>query len=283
MKLKFLFLISVCFLNSIEAQDDTSSESQKNHWTKGGTFNFLINQSSFDNWTAGGVSNISGTLRVNYDFNYQKADWSWDNKLITAFGLTKIKDQNIQKSDDQLEFNSVLGKKASKLWYYSAFLNFKTQFTDDLDSETEGPTTFLSPAFLQFGPGMLWKKSDQLKVNIAPGTIRFIFVDKALTKPDAAYFGVEEGKSSRFEFGGALGAYYKFNLMPNVSVENILTLYSNYMEDPQNVDIDYSMNLVMKVNKFLSTNLSYQSIYDDNAFEGLQTRQVFGIGINFLF
>jgi hypothetical protein len=36
----------------------------------------------------------------------------------------------------------------------------------------------------------------------------------------------------------------------------------------------------MKINKYLSTNLSFQAIYDDNAFQGFQTRQVFGVGVN---
>ena len=66
-------------------------------------------------------------------------------------------------------------------------------------------------------------------------------------------------------------------------MENILNLYSNYLEDPQNIDLYYSMNMVMKINKFISANLSYQTIYDDNAFHGLQTRQVFGIGIYYNF
>ena len=98
-----------------------------------------------------------------------------------------------------------------------------------------------------------------------------------------AYFGVEEGKSTRYELGASVGAYYKLDLMKNISMENILNLYSNYLEDPQNVDLDYTMNLVMNVNDFISANLSYQTIYDDNAFKGLQTRQVFGIGINYNF
>ena len=130
---------------------------------------------------------------------------------------------------------------------------------------------------------MLWKKSDNLKVNITPATSRFIIVDKDLTEPNMAYFGVEEGKSTRYELGASVGAYYKLDLMKNISMENILNLYSNYLEDPQNVDLDYTMNLVMNVNDFISTNLSYQTIYDDNAFKGLQTRQVFGIGINYNF
>lgn len=277
---KILLIILSVQLSSSFAQNN---EEPQPNWTKKGIITFLVNQSSFENWIAGGISNVSGALSINYDFNYKKNDWTWENKLIANFGLTKIKNQDIQKSSDLLEWNSVVGKKAKGYWYYSAFLNFKTQFADDLDKDTKGPTKFLSPGYLQFGPGMLWKKSDNLKVNIAPATSRLIIVDKDLTKPDKGYFGVEEGKSTRYELGASVGAYYKLDLMKNISMENILNLYSNYLEDPQNVDLDYTMNLVMSVNDFISANLSYQTIYDDNAFRGLQTRQVFGIGINYNF
>ena len=282
---KFILVFAlITQFHSLYAQEEPTTETtEKPIWTRGGSFTFLLNQSAFENWVAGGVSSISGTVGINYDINYLKGDWSWDNKIIASFGITKIKEQDIKKSDDRLEWNSVLGKKAKGYWFYSAFVNFKTQFTDDLDSDTEGPTKFLSPGYLQIGPGMLWKKSENLKVNIAPATTKLIVVDKNLTLPDAAYFGVEEGKSTRFEFGASVGAYYKFDLMKNISMENTLNLYSNYLEDPQNVDLDYTMNLVMNINKYISTTLAYQTIYDDNAFEGLQTRQVFGLGVNYNF
>ena len=284
MKTIYLYLCLCLISFSFAQEPQTPQESQAPpKWVKKGVVTFLVNQSSFDNWIAGGVSNFSGAIGINYDFNYKKNDWTWENKLLANFGLTKIKNQNTQKSSDLLEWNSVVGKKATEFWYYSAFLNFKTQFADDLNSDTKGPTKFLSPAYIQFGPGMLWKKSGNLKINISPITNRFILVDKNLTKPNKAYFGVEEGKSSRYEIGGSIGANYKFNLMKNITMENILNLYSNYLEDAQNMDLDYTMNMVMTINKFISANLTYQAIYDDNAFRGLQTRQVFGLGVNYIF
>ena len=270
-------------IQSIYSQEVTQESPPVSPWKKVGTFSFLVNQSSFDNWIAGGVSNISGAIGVNYDFNYSKANWSWDNKIIVAFGITKIKALDIQKSNDRLEWNSVLGKKAKGIWNYSLFLNFKTQFTDDLNSETKGPTRILSPGYLQVGPGILWKKSDDLKVNISVATLKLIVVDKELTLPDDAYFGVEEGSSVRYELGASIGAYYKFTLMENITMENILNMYSDYLEDPQNVDFDYTINIVMGINKYFSTNLAFQAIYDDNAFQGLQTRQMIALGINYSF
>ena len=87
----------------------------------------------------------------------------------------------------------------------------------------------------------------------------------------------------RYELGFYTSVYYKFNIMANVSAENTLNLYSNYLNEIQNVDLDYSLAIVMRINRYLSTNLNFQAIYDDNAFRGFQTREVFGLGVNFGF
>jgi hypothetical protein len=301
--LTVVLLISATILFSQE--ETKKDEAPKEGWTKGGNISLLLNQTAFNaEWLGGGTSNIAGNLTLSYDFNYRKGNITWDNKILADYGLTKLKDQEFtRKTNDRLELNSLLGKQLKEsLWYYSFFLNFKTQFDqgytygEDADgNETRtSQTHFFSPAYLQFGPGMLWKKSDNLKVNIAPATARFIFVHNHFTERtgqtaidefnnDGGYFGVEANKTSRFEFGAALNAYAKFEIMKNVSMENILNLYSNYLEDPQNVDIDYTANIVMTINKYLSTNLTFQAIYDDNAIGAFQIREVFGLGVNYGF
>lgn len=289
-KLVITFLLFAGIVATAQEQDSTKV------WTRGGNVSFLFNQSTFDNWMAGGENNFSGNLGLNYDFNYKKGNWSWDNKIIAEYGIVKTKNAEFEKkTNDRVEFNSVLGKKASDYWYYSFFLNFKTQFTkgyeygtdaNGKEIRTEHTETF-SPAYLTFGPGMLWKKSDNLKVNLAPATSKITFVNSDYTSGDGyvdgSYFGVDADKFMRYELGFYASGYYKFNAMENVSIENILSLYSNYLEDIQNVDVDYQLNVVMTINKYLSANFSFQTIYDDNAFRGFQTRQVFGVGINYGF
>lgn len=263
-------------------------------WTTKGNALVLFNQSTFDNWLAGGENNISGTVGLNYDFNYNKKGWNWDNKLIASYGLVKTRTSSFaKKTDDRLEINSVVGHqiKTGSHWYYSAFLNLKTQFTkgynyskDDNGVEIRDQfTNFFSPAYLLVGPGMLYKKNDNLKINLSPATSKFTFVDSDFTLPDDKYFGVEQGKSMRYELGFNASVYYKLPVMANVSFENILNLYSNYLDKPQNVDLDYQLNIVLKINRFLSTNISFQTVYDDNAFQGFQLRQVFGVSANYGF
>lgn len=292
--MKKLVMIALFAVLGVQAQEEQVKKAEeaakkveepKSPWKKGGNISFLLNQSNFENWLAGGENNIAGNLGLNYDFNYAKNDWTWDNKIIASYGLTKIEGQKTQKTDDRFELNSLAGKKAKGNWYYSAFANFRTQMSAT-HTGGEIQTHFLSPAYLQFGPGMLWKKSDNLKVNIAPATGKFTFVSDYFTKPerlakDDRYFGVEQGKAARYELGAAVNAYYKLSLMKNVTMENILNLYSNYMDRPQNVDVDYTMNLVMAINKYLSTTISFQALYDHDAIQRLQRRQVLGLGVNY--
>lgn len=287
-----LFCLSVA--TTLTAQDTIARPEADtiSPWTAKGNASLLFNQSTFDNWLAGGENNIAGNIGINYDINYKKGDWTWDNKLIASYGIVKTRTSAFaKKTDDRLEINSVLGRQISQYWYYSAFLNFRTQFTKGYDYEQDENgaeirreyTNFMSPGYLLIGPGMLWKKSDNLKANLSPATSKFTFVDKAFTLPDEAYFGVKEGESMRYELGFNASAYYKLDIIANVTFENILNLYSNYLEDPQNVDIDYQLNIVMRINRYLTTNLSFQTIYDDNAFRGFQVRQVFGVAANYGF
>ena len=272
-------LIKVTSAAEAKAKDTTNIG-----WKRAGNFSFLFNQSAFNNeWLGGGTSSLAGNIGVNYDFNYKTSQTIWDNKIIAAYGLTKQKDVDMSKTDDRLEFTSLYGTKASGYWFYSGFLNFRTQMDSGFDVATNTKIShFFSPAYLQAGPGMLWKKSELLKVNIAPATSRLIYVHKHFTQLGPS-FGVEQGKDTRFEFGAALNAYYKVTLIENVTMENILNLYSNYLDKPKNVDVDYQMNLVMKINKYMSANIAFQAIYDDNSIQAVQVREVFGLGVNYGF
>ena len=282
MKNPLLYLGLILAMLSVNAQE-TAKDTTK-LWTKKGQVTLLFNQSIFNNeWLAGGTTNFSGNLGLNYDFNYKKGAVIWDNKCIVAYGLTKIKAAEIaSKTDDRLELNSLWGKKASNVWYYSIFFNFKTQMDSGFDVNQNKISRFFSPAFFQFGPGILWKKNNNLSLNFAPTTAKLILVNNHFTELGPS-FGVLQGDNSRFEFGASISAYCKLILMTNVSIENRLNLYSNYLEDPQNVDVDYQMNVVMKINRYLSANIAFQTIYDDNAIKAVQIREVFGLGANYGF
>lgn len=265
-------------------------------WKNSGNALFLINQSSFSNWTSGGQSSVSGTLKIDYNFNYSDNGWDWDTKVISNFGLNKISGSDfLKKTDDRIEINSVLGKKFNNdiigRWSYSSFFNFQTQFAKGYrfgkdangnPNRTE-KSRFFSPATVQLGVGMYWKKSKDLWVNVAPMTGKLILVNRRFTEnlsENQTYFGVKKGGNSRFELGASVRSYYKSEIFENVTMENRLSLYSDYLDRPQNIDFDCTFNFIMKVNQYVSTNLIFQFVYDDNEIKRVQVREVLGVGLN---
>lgn len=295
---KLPVLILLLFSFNLIAQEETN-EVPPNGWQNEASIQLLFNQSAFNKeWTGGGTSSIAGNLTVNYQENYRMDRFSWSNKFFGNYGLTKIKgDEYARKTSDRLEINSIAGlQMVESNWYYSYFANFRTQFDKGYEFNTnpdtgeitrEETTNFLSPGYLQTGPGLMWKKNEDFVINIAPATARFIFVDSKFTSVpgyvDGEYFGVDAGKSNRFEFGASLSGFLKTKIMENVTMENNVNFYSNYLDKPGNIDIDYLMNMDLAINKYLSANLIFQAIYDDNAVGAFQIREVFGLGVNYIF
>jgi hypothetical protein len=300
MKNILLFLALFCLSCTAFAQapaTPTKKDTVK-IWTIHGENTFLLNESSFNHWAAGGTNAFAANIALDYDFDYKKDKWSWDNKEIFGYGLSKQSGTGWRKNDDRIILNSLLGYQAAKYWLYTFYGNFQSQFTKGYNYNDDGTRTLISapfaPAYLTFGPGFAYKKNDSLRVNFSPAAARFTFVRNDSLSTIGSY-GVLPGHKSLFEFGSSLDAYYKFGVAKNISLENILKLYENYLKNPGNVYMDYTLNLFMKVNKFVTVNGGVELINDPNAqipvtTAGVQTyhslfqvKQIFGAGVTYKF
>lgn len=280
---KRLFLILLVAISTISfSQKKKKDTLPKPKWKVHGRFAFIFNQSSFSNWASGGENTVAGNININYDFNYKKKNINWDTRLITSYGLSYIDDKGIRKTDDRFELNSLLGIKTGKYWFLSFITNFKTQYSTGFDYKKDPPeivSDFFAPAYFTFGPGMLWKKSDNLNFNMAPATVRYTFVNDKFS----GKFGVEQGRTTALGFGFNFSGYFKFHIMENIEMENILTLYSDYLANIGNIDTDYQINIRFKVNKHIKMRTTLHTIIDDNASSKVQFRQLFGLGLNYSF
>ena len=295
---KILLIASFSLLWIAGYSQATPPKDTTKYWTIHGQNTFLINQSSFSNWAAGGVNSVAANIVLDYDFNYKKGVWSWDNKAIAGYGISKQNGTSWRKNDDRIILNSLLGRQASKYWLYTFYMNFQTQFTKGYNYDAAGNRTLISapfaPASLTFGPGFAYKQSDNFRINISPAAARITIVQNDSLSSIGA-FGVTPGKKSLFEFGASLDAYYKVNLATNIAFENILKLYSNYLKTPGNIYMDYTANIFMKVNKLVTVNAGLELISDPNTkipvqkngvteyHSLLQTKQIFGAGVTYKF
>jgi hypothetical protein len=62
-----------------------------------------------------------------------------------------------------------------------------------------------------------------------------------------------------------VSANFRKEIAKNVGIKSRLDLYSNYLSNPQNVDIFWTNVIAMKVNKWLAITYNFDLIYDDDA------------------
>jgi hypothetical protein len=290
-KIIILLLLFLSFNSYSNLRLDSVWTSPNSYYISKGKITTLLNQSQYSNWIAGGVNNLSLTLILDYDFTLKKGDLEWINRLDGAYGLVKNQNEDIKKNEDRIEIYSLVAIKNKGRWSYSAFFNLKSQWSNGY-KYSQGAngvvdrtltTKFLSPAYSQVGVGMFYKKDDNFWFNYGLLSARYIMVNPVFTETlldGENYFGVEKGKSGRFEAGGMISAYYKKEIMKNMLMENKLNLFQNYLEDPLNIDVDYTLSLEFTINQFFSTNILLQILYDDNAIPEIQLKEVFGVSFN---
>ncbi|MBL7915712.1 MAG: DUF3078 domain-containing protein [Bacteroidia bacterium] len=309
MKRLLLTISTIAVISSSSMAQDAAAVDTS--WKTGGIVGLNFTQVSLSNWAAGGQNSISGIALFNYYANYNKGKNIWDNSIDLGYGLTQNGDADPIKSEDKIDLATKYGRYAFKHWYYSALLGFKSQFTPGYNYPDDSTkiSNFLAPAYITLALGMDYKPNDNFSVMIAPLTGRIIIVnDQDLA--DAGAYGVDpaeynelfekvkDGEKMRTEFGASIRALYKKDIIENVNLQTKLELFSNYLEDPQNIDVNWEVLISMKVNKYITATLATQLIYDDNTIiavdnnsDGIideagprtQFKEVLGVGFSYKF
>jgi len=319
MKLKLalvlMFTVSLAYMNAQDEGDLTTEDrdalaaaielEHDSLWDFGGTLGLNFNQSYFSNWAAGGQNSVSGTFLSSFFANYKKGRHSWATTLDMMYGLIAQGDQERVKTDDRFDFTTKYGYQTkNEAWYYSALFNFRTQFDEGYvieDGVEIGQTIsdFLAPAYSIGALGADYKPSDKFSAFLSPVTtkVTIVTVDRLATD-----YGLDEGKNVRFEIGAFVKLSYKDDIFENVNLDTRVDLFSNYVENPQNVDVNWETLITMKVNSWLSATLTTQLIYDDDILiggeeaveengeiispeikgsPGTQFREIFALGLSF--
>lgn len=246
------------------------------YWKKGGVIGLNFSQSSFTNWAAGGVNSVSLTALTNLFANYKKGKNSWDNTLVMAYGLIQSGHDAPRKNEDKIDLTTSYGRFAAKHWTYTLMLNAKSQFDNSYNYPDDSTVIahFAAPAYVLFSLGMEYKSDDKaLSFLVSPLTSKTTIVnDQRLA--DLGAFGVDpatrdvsgkivtHAKLARYEVGGFIKMLYKKEIIKNVLLATKVELFSNYLKDPQNIDVNWEFQLDMKVNKYIVTSISTQMIYD---------------------
>lgn len=270
-----------------EVQDTT-------YWIKNGFAGLKFTQVSLTNWAAGGNNAVAFDAQANYEANYKKGKHIWNNRIELAYGLSKIKGEGVQKTNDKIYLNTNYGYSIYKNLYASALLNFQTQFSPGYDysiSRDVSISDFMSPGYLLIGPGLTWIPNKYFTASFSPITWRGTFVLNERMS-DEGDFGVTPGKKVRSEWGANLKLEGQYEFLKNMKIYSRADFYSDYTHNPKNIDVNWEVQLNMSINKWFSTTLTTNLVYDDDVkivqSDGskgprIQFKEVLGVGVQFNF
>ena len=271
---KHLFITALVLLMGVGAMAQ-EEEAPAKKWTNEGSVGINFAQSSYTNWAAGGQSALNWQGALNYELNYNDGNLKWDNTLNSALGYSFYDfKQKPVKTDDMIELTSLAGLRATDHLNYSLEFAFRSQFAKGYDyslDSTRYTSKWLAPAYVSLGLGMEWVPNEHFSVNFAPLTGRVTIVNDQMLAEQGA-FGVNEldvndtiphaAKLVRYEFGARLAAKMEYTIFQNVDYETKLELFSNYLNHPERIDVDWQNLLVLKVNSWLNCNFGTHLIYD---------------------
>jgi hypothetical protein len=292
----FIFIVFVLCSSDLIAQPDSLYFQKKTNddvqlgWRTKKEVGLYLNQVSFTNWNAGGTNSISGIITGKASAKYKQEKWFWNSNFNMRYGLNRQEDQGVRKTDDVIEVISNFGleKDPTSNWFYSVRFSFNTQFANGFNyPDRETPISrFLAPGYMFFGLGMEYGRHiERLSFYASPFTLKTTFVldsdlaNRGAFGVDPAIYDLEgnilrEGRKVRQELGILLTNQFEEEVFENIKVNSLLRLYTDYINSFGNIDIEWELNLDMKVNQYVKATLGSHLRYDNDIKTNVEQNEI---------
>lgn len=198
----------------------------------------------------------------------------FENRLKLSYGFVQSFEQDVplnqqfSKSDDRIQLDSKWGWMLKDKLYFSSLFNFRTQMTptysystaDDGSSVQSVQSRFMAPGYLSLGFGINYRPFNFLSFNISPATGNLVIVTEETLRET---YGNNPDQAVRAEFGAQLkmDVNYTYKIL---KISSALTLFSNYLNNPENIQVYWDVDASVALTKILTLTLRTNLIYDDN-------------------
>jgi hypothetical protein len=245
-----------------------------------------LSQVSLHNWTQGGENTLAWTFLVNGKFLYQQPDWKWNNTLKIAYGKTKLGDDDFQKSEDELFWESVYSRNIG--WKIDPYVanQLRTQFDDgytmkedengqEVSTLSSGP---FDPLYLIQSAGFTYTQGEAFFTRLGIAfketfsSTEFGFADDPDTDGEVEDF--------RFQTGLESATGVKVTVMENIVYTSQLNLFSAFNQmDVWDVRWDNTLNA--KVNDFVTASVNVILVHDISQTRRTQVKQAIALGLRY--
>lgn len=307
MKRTFVIIAVLLLTLAIPAAAQVPADTTKapSFWEKGLLTQVGFSQLSLTNWAAGGTGSLSLSTYLDGWANYKKDNILWNSELQLGYGFIQQFDgSKIKKSDDRIILDSKFGFKATEKLYFSAIFNFRSQFANGYDEKETDKlvSTFFAPAYLTLGLGLDYQPWKCLSLNFAPITGKLIMVSNSSLRES---YGNKADQFCRFDIGAQIKADFKYEIS-NFIVGSNLTLFSDYIDSPLDIRVNWDINIAAKISNLFAVTLRTSLIYDKDIkcrkqydengdpvldpetgkqvmMPGVQFKEIFSVGFSYTF
>ncbi len=247
------------------------------------------------NWYQGGENNLNILADVEWKCNLNQdvhTKWMWNNTVHYKLGVSTAHGdtlRNYMVNEDNFQVTSQLGYKAVNNWYYSATLNFKTQFFNIYNTNEEARTaSFLSPGELNLGLGMTYSKKSangERTLNLALAPLSYnLLICRDIDNLDPTSFGIDAGHHTKHSVGSNIEAKWEITFSPAISWTSRLYAFTDYSY----VQGDWENTITFSITRHLNTKIYAHLRYDksherDDDWKYWQFKEILSLGISYRF
>lgn len=262
------------------------------------TFNGSINFTQAyisGNWYQGGENNMNVLGDVEWKCNLNQdvnTKWMFNNTARYKLGVSTAHGDSLRNymvNEDNFLFTSQLGYKAMKHWYYSATLNFKTQFFNTYKTNTQTmKAAFLSPGELNVGLGMTFSgKSahNERTFNLAIAPLSYnMKICHDIVNLNPTSFGIDAGHHTKHSFGSNIEAKWVINFTPTISWSSRLYTFTDYDYIQGDWENTFTFSITRHLNTKIYAHLRYDDSRDlDDKWKHWQFKEILSFGLSYRF
>ena len=254
----------------------TKTKELKDGWAKSGSFNFNLTEAGRNNaWgiVKGGEEQAIGIKAlIDYDFDHKKGKINWLNNIRFRYGMSKLSSagDGFVKTDDNINVTSIIAKEMTKKLSLSVLFSLNSQFDK----------YFLSPGEIRLGPGILYKPNEHFSAMFSPAMMN-LTTKFATEQKNISLFGVDSAKTSKLGVGSFLQLKADYTIAKGITYKGFATFYSDYLNKPDVVIVDWTNLFSLTVNKYVGATVSVNLRYNDWEIGKLQVQHGVGVGFSY--
>jgi hypothetical protein len=245
-------------------------------WNLGLSSELTITQTSYHNWEAGGVNVFVWNTATAGTAIYDTTAWNWATESKIRYGQSRQNSKEPRKTDDLIDFESVVTHKNNQLLNPYASVNFNTQMSPGYrysDEDKAKISDFFDPAFLFLGLGVGFSPSKTFRTRIGLAS-RTTFTNH--------YNDYADGQRIKWESGLQWITHVERRFFSKLLIRSRLKVFSAFTSS-EKTNIDWDNLLQLNVLKYLVINFQTYVLYQPEILKRTQLKEVLSIGLRYSF